>query len=857
MNHLRPCEATIDAGHHVQIREWNAPMKSRFPLILMTLSICATVNVQANDTSRTVDSEAGIAFFESKVRPILVNHCYECHAERQGTSEGELTLDSREGLLRGGTRGPAVVPGDVSASWLLTSISHADPDLRMPPKRERLPDDVIEDLKRWVEMGAPDPRHGEAAHASQNGIQANLDFWAYRRPVAVPPPVVKDQTWGRRPLDAFIMKTLEQHKLNPSPDAAPHTLLRRVHFDLIGYQPTPEELTHFLSQIQSIGIEAALAAEVDRLIASPQFGERWGRHWLDVARFAESSGTEANISFPYAWRYRDYVIDSVNQDIPFDRFLTEQIAGDLLPYDSEEEHARLLIATGFLAVGPKNLDSTDPRQFQADLIDEQIDTLTRAILGSSVACARCHDHKFDPISMKDYYALAGIFASTKTFFGTAVSPSNRIGGDPLQLPELDGQVVLHASIPAERVAKLKEELAALKAEQAEIDAAVKDIASGKKPSREVTIQDALRIFWSSGRIEGELEKVSDTGKALPLTMGVQDAEKIVDSPLLERGDVGKPKEKVPRAVPAIFRSNTTISFPGDRSGRLELAHWLTRDDHPLTSRVQVNRIWHQLFGAGLVASVDNFGVTGEAPSHPELLDTLAVELIKNGWSLKACVREIILSRTYRQASEYRADAFQIDPDNRFLWRVSKRRLQAESIRDAMLAASGELDLKRPDGSLVGRVIGDKPIALIGIDKRLPRDLDGSTHRSVYLPVIRDRLPDVLDLFDFAEPSLVSGQRETTNVPTQALYLMNSSFIQERATALATRIHKRTADPSEQVKLAFLICFNREPDKDELSMSHEFFTRRSQTNVPVDDQVSSILIDFCQALLCTGEFRNLD
>jgi len=831
-------------------------MQHFFILILTVISAGMAAGALAQETAEPVDSAAGIAFFESQIRPILVTHCYECHAARQGTSEGDLTLDSREGMRRGGSRGPAVVPGDAAASWLLTSVSHTDPELRMPPKRERLSAEDIGRLKRWIEMGAPDPRDGK--EAEQRGRhRAEQNFWAGRPPAEVPPPQGNDPAWGRRPLDAFILKTLAEHGLRPSPDAAQHTFLRRLYFDLIGIQPTPEERARFLAQAQVQGMDQALEEEVDRLLASPQFGERWGRHWLDVARFAESSGTEANLSFPYAWRYRDYVIDAVNSDLPFDRFLTEQLAGDLLPYDSEKEHARLLIATGFLAVGPKNLDSTDQRQFDADLIDEQIDTLTLAVLGLSVACARCHDHKFDPVSMRDYYALAGIFASTRTFFGTAISPSNRIGGDPLLLPELDDQVVLHASISVEQVAKLKDELAALQAEQAEMDAAGKEMAAGRQPKREVTLQDALRVFWTMGRVEGELEKFSDTGKALPLTMGVQDAEDIVNAPLLERGDVNKPKEMIPRAVPAIFQDASSVSFPADQSGRLELARWLTRDDHPLTSRVFVNRVWSRLFGTGLVATVDNFGVTGEAPSHPELLDTLAVQLVKNHWSLKSCVRDIVLSRTYRQSSDYRADAFQADPENRLLWRVSKRRLQAECIRDAMLAASGELDLDRPQGSLVGRVIGDKPISLIGIDKRLPRDLDGNTHRSVYLPVIRDRLPDVLDLFDFAEPSLVSGQRETTNVPTQALYLMNSPFVQERSTSLARRISDQTSDPAEQVKLAFLLCFSREPDAEELKMSCRFLSRNFPSQAASADQLSPVLIDFCQAIFSTGEFRNLD
>jgi hypothetical protein len=665
-----------------------------------------------------------------------------------------------------------------------------------------------------------------------------------------------DRHWPKTSIDHFVLSKLEAHGLNPSEDAEPQVLLRRLHFDLVGLPPSPEARSRFLQQVDTGGIDNALATEIDVLLESPEFGVRWGRHWLDVARFAESSGTEANITFPYAWRYRDYCIDGFNNDVPFNRFLLEQLAGDLLPYDSDAERARLLIATGFLAVGPKNLDAVDPKQFEADLIDEQIDTLTRAIIAESVACARCHDHKFDPFSMHDYYALAGIFASTKTYFGTAVSPSNRIGGDPLQLPQVAGQKVLHASIPPEKVEKLKSQLAKLRAEKQEMDEALAAVFSGKTPAKKFTLQDALRVFWQTGGIEGELEKVSESGEALPLAMGVLEAENIGDVALLERGDLKKPGATVPRGFPQVLQLDTPLSIPDDGSGRLELAQWLTSPQHPLTARVVVNRIWHHMFGAGIVATVDNFGVTGERPSHPELLDTLAVEFIQNGWSIKQLVRRLAMSRTYRQSSEYRDESFLRDPENRLLWRISKRRLEAECIRDSMLTVSGEMDLTRPAGSLVGRVIGDRPVSLIGLDKRLPPDLDGSLHRSVYLPVIRDRLPDVLDLFDFAEPSLVTGSRETTNVPIQAHYLLNSPFVQERAKGLAKRLEKEATDDQRIVK-AFVLCFSRPPEEMELHRSLTFLNQgRTATGEPskFDFQQWHSL---CQALLSTAEFRNLD
>jgi len=818
-------------------------------------------------------SPAAVAFFESKIRPVLIEHCYDCHSDEAGAAEGGLRLDSRQAIRTGGEHGAAVVPGDLDGSLLLAAITHADPERRMPPKAPQLPAAVIADLQRWIEMGAPDPRSGESAATGSGTAAEAAEHWAYQPLVDSPlPPIAADseasEAWPRRDLDRFILPELRKQELAPSPDAEPAILLRRVHFDLVGLPPQPADWQRFERQIAAEGIDAALQAEVDRLLAAPQFGERWGRHWLDVARFGESSGNEANISFPYAWRYRDYVIDAFNDDVPYDRFLLEQIAGDLLSAEDAVERARLLIATGFLALGPKNLDEGNAFQFLADLIDEQIDSVTQAVMASTVACARCHDHKFDPFSMQDYYALAGIFASTETFFGTAVSPANRVGGKPLELPVEAGHAVLHASVSPEKVKEWETQLEALQLEEQEGRKAVREaIAAGKDPSELFTLTDALRIFWQSGGLRGQLDKVSATGEALPLTMGVLERSTVLDVPLLQRGEINRPGESVPRGLPRAIELDTPIEIPQDHSGRLELAQWLTHPQHPLTSRVLVNRVWQHLFGAGLVRTVDNFGTAGESPSHPELLDHLALQFMQEGWSIKQLIRELVLSRTYRQSSEHREAAFLNDPDNRLLWRAAKRRLTAEEIRDAMLVVSGELDLQRPVGSLVGRVIGDRPISLIGLDKRLPGDLDGTVHRSVYLPVIRDRLPDVLELFDFAQPSLVTGQRETTTVATQALYLMNSEFVQDRAAAFAARLLRHTEEDAERIQTAFQWCYNRLPDRAEEQRCLAFLAAADSepqvkadpptaTESPADAPLRS-WTSFCQALLSTAEFQNLD
>jgi hypothetical protein len=459
--------------------------------------------------------------------------------------------------------------------------------------------------------------------------------------------------------------------------------------------------------------------------------------------------------------------------------------------------------------------------------------------------------------MEDYYAMAGIFSSSRTFFGTHVSPANRVGGDPLVLPRNAGQPFYHPSIPKARVDELKAQLAKLQKEERDGRAAIfKAAKNGMDTEKIFTLTDALRIFWQSGGIKGELDKVDENGQALPLAMGVTDAPRVADAPLMERGDVGKPGKPVPRGIPKVIALPDSPHIDARHSGRLELARWLTHPDNPLTARVMVNRVWRHLFGAGLVRTVDNFGTSGEKPTHPELLDTLAIQFAAQGWSVKRLVRELVLSRTYRQSSAFDEIAFKADPENRLLGRAIKRRLDAEAIRDAMLAVSGELDAARPRASLVATAIGDGPISLIGLNTKLPADLDGMRHRSVYLPVLRDRLPDVLDLFDFAEPSLVTGDRQTTNVPVQALYLMNSPFVQARAAGLASRL-EHAADNSELVRQAFLLCFSRLPATDELKRTVDYLEKNDPSAGADVEQHSKVLTSCCQALLAAAEFRNVD
>lgn len=791
-------------------------MKPALPFLIVCVCTCA---VRGED----------VTFFESKIRPVLVKQCYECHSVESGKSKGGLTLDTKQGIRSGGDTGPAVVPGDAAKSLLLAAIKHSDPDLEMPPKKPKLPDAVIADFETWIKAGAADPRESpvKAAERPPVDVESGRKFWSYQKPKPVAGTI-----------DGFIRAKLKDQGMEPAPAAEPVVVLRRLYFDLIGIPPTPEQAAAFSME--------KLEATVDELLRSPRFGERWGRHWLDVARYAESNGRESNLTFPHAWRYRDYVIDAMNADVPFDRFITEQIAGDLLPAKEDVERARLLIATGFLALGPKGLNEMNPAQFAADVADEQLDTVTRAVLASSVACARCHDHKTEPFSMEDYYALAGIFKSTQTFYGNWIDSENNNHGHLIRLPKLPGQVIPNRAVTEDRVRQLKEELAKLNAEEkAQNDYVIKAKLEGRDISGEYhkILTTAIRILWTRGGIEGQLETVDEQGHALPLCMGAQDAKRTQDSQLYDRGEIAHPVKPVPRGFPQVMGIKSVL--PKAQSGRLELAQWLVSRENPLTARVMANRVWRHLFGAGILRTVDNFGFSGERPSHPELLDHLAIRFMDGGWSVKKMIKEIVMSETYRQASTHRIDAFNQDPDNRLLWRANKRRLDAEVIRDSMLAVAGVLDTSRRPGSLVAELDGQS-VSLIGFNTKLPADLDGSKRRSIYLPVLRDQMPDVLEQFDVANPNLVTGDRDVTNVPLQALYLLNGPFVQDQAAALAKRIQSSP----DRVQAAFQLCFNRMPDAREIALAEKFLRTRSADDL-------KLLPAFCQSLLASAEFRFVD
>ncbi len=819
------------------------------PLVAASAVAASSAGAQLAPATAPPSAE-GAKLFEERIRPALVEHCYECHSQDEKV-RGGLDLATLAGTRHGGDSGPAVVPGDPGASLLYTAITWADRDYEMPPKK-RLPAGVVADFKTWIEMGAPDPRtvEAEVVHSSID-IDAGRGFWSFQKPVKAGPPAVGDAAWPRGAIDRFVLAELESADLHPSPQADPATLLRRLYFDLVGLPPTPEQVEAYAAAWKR-DPEAAYAAEVDALLASDGFGERWGRHWLDVARYAESTGKDVNMQFPHAWRYRDYVVDAFNADKPYDEFLREQIAGDLLPVRDDADWCENLVATGFLAIGTKGLNEQNPRQFALDLADEQVDTTTQALLGLTVSCARCHDHKTDPVPTADYYSLAGIFMSTETYFGTVNVIQNRRGTSLLELPVADADPVV--ALSADEMARLRERVEELEAEQRAL------FAEAARARREGTggnaQQQLLRLRTQLANARARLNSVDDDGVLKTVAMGVQDRARPVEPTVLVRGELDRPGQRVERGVPAVL-SESPLEIPAGASGRLELARWIASADNPLTARVYVNRVWANLFGRGLVNSPNNFGATGEPPSHPELLDHLALRFVELGWSTKALVRELVLSASYQQSSRFDRTAYERDPDNTLLWRHSPAKVAAESLRDAMLVASGELDTQRPRGSEIakagdGRVGAPNPADARRRFARREAAPPEPLYRSVYLPAARDALPEALALFDAADPNLVVGAREDTNVPGQALYLLNDPFVIDRADAMARRLEGEADSPRAQVARAFAIAYARPPSADESTAAIRFLRDFADADSP-----SNALSAFCQSLLISAEFRYLN
>jgi hypothetical protein len=823
----------------------------------------------------------------------------------------------------------------------------------MPPKKKLNPEQ-IEALEKWIATGAPDPRLSAKSSTGQKQLDLKpaKRFWAFRPVKKNPPPEVEDTAWPYTDIDRFLLSAQEKKGIKPVNDAENITLLRRIYFDLTGLPPTPEQIGSFLNKAAANRREA-IAGLVDDLLASPDFGVRWARHWLDIARYSESTGGGRTLLFGEAWRYRDYVVDAFNSDKPYDRFVREQIAGDLIQGGTLKERQEALIATAFLLIGPTNYELQDKTVLEMDIIDEQLDTMGKAFLGLAIGCARCHEHKFDPISMEDYYGMAGILKGTKVVVHSNVSTWNKRA-----LPASPEEEKLARERAASTDA-LKKEIATLKKKTEgkkrpgvpisnlpgivvdDLQATLKgkwtrstsnsgyvaenyihDDARGKG-EKEVAYKVRIpgdgkfevRVSYTEGanrarkvpviirHADGELTKYidqtktppidgsfislgtydfligeweaviisnrgttahviadavqflpegvpttagkddpvppveqdkPDTGKRIreleeklkslqkkpgtpPQVIAAEEAKDTGDIHIAVSGNVHNVGEKTPRGFIKILQSEPTPEFISASSGRSELADWITSRKNPLTARVFVNRIWHHLFGRGIVGSVDNFGHMGQAPINPELLDHLAVHFVEKGWSTKNLIREIMLSRVYQLSSAHSDAQAGVDIENQLHWRQNRRRLQAEAIRDSILSTTGKLNRK-----LGGATV--KP----GTKTEYGYKFEGN-RRSIYTPVFRNTLPEIMQVFDFADPNLVTGKRTTSSVPTQALFLMNNTFVLRQAEVAATRLlEERSGNNETRVKYAYQLTLGRNPNQQEEQIILRFLEETTDT-----------------------------
>ena len=683
-------------------------------LFVLTLSLGAPALLYADQKD-----ENSIAFFEKRIRPVLVEHCYKCHSVDTNKSRGGLVLDSRTGIRKGGDSGPAVVPGNPAKSILMRALRHQGP--RMPDRETKLPDRVIADFEAWIKMGAPDPREGKALLA-KSGVdyEEGKKHWAYQQVRVVPPGKTKAKGWAKTEIDRYILAAMEVKGLSPTAAAEPRVLLRRLSFDLTGLPPTPDEQQEFLNDTSPKAPEHL----VDRLLASPQFGPQWARHWLDGVRFNDSLETVDH--------YRHWVVDALNADMPYDQFIRAQLAGDLLPAKDSEETDANRVAAQMLIM---NLKEMDPIEGIVEVVGQQL-------LGVSINCAKCHDHKYDAFSQEDYYALAGIFTSS--------------------------------SMAKRKTAETK-------------------IALANLPTKIFTLHEG----------------------------------KVGDTKLLIKGDPRQPGDLVPRRFPMVLagQKETPLSEVTDKSGRLELANWIADADNPLTARVMVNRIWQRLMGRGIVASPNDFGTQGNPPTHPKLLDYLADRFIKSGWSIKAVIREIVLTRTYQQQSRTTDAMAKADPENTYWTRMPMKRLTYEQLHDSLLAVAGRLERQQPK---------------VPLTRKEAKNISPNV-RAIYLRPAREA-----KFFDGPNQALLVEKREASVTAPQMLYFLNNRDVNELAGEIAKRVENlaNSDDLDTRVRTAYQILFSRAPTDAECKLAADFVDRQNFTR-------------YCHALLCTNEFIYLE
>ncbi len=899
-------------------------MHARTRYLLALLLAIPLAGVAAPSDASVIDA-GKLEHFEKKVRPILLERCLECHSADKKI-KGGLSLDTGALTLKGGDTGPAILPGDPDKSLLIEAVRYANHDLQMPPKG-RLSDSEVRALEEWIRMGAPDPRTGTAQSkpARTIDIEKGRSFWSFAPLQTAPGPALKETPVT---IDGFVRDALQKAGLSMSPPADKRTLIRRATFDLTGLPPTPHEIDVFLADSSPEAFERVF----ERLLTSPQYGERWGRHWLDVARYADSNGMDENIAFGHAWRYRDYVVDAFNNDKPFDRFIIEQIAGDLLPASKET-----VTATGFLSLGARVLAEPDLQKLEMDIIDEQIDTVGKAFLGMTLGCVRCHDHKFDPVTQEDYYAMAAIFRSTRSL------SSEKMGAIKFWHE--------HSTATAEQMEESKKHQDTLKAKKAEAAAYTEKcrtsarvhvqesatdylVAAADLPAdptqaqaenaakhaglnaavllacrKHLAVQSADPVFarWHAlaadgGRDEirahyaplfkGALEakkgaeyealtnskgllvlpvknadlldkeqlakiesltqqaaRIEADAPELPGVMSVADKEVVKTIKVHLRGNYLTLGKSVERGFPEVMRTSLTKPiFPAKQSGRLELAKWIASGEHPLTSRVIVNRVWRWHFGKGIVATTDNFGILGAKPSHPELLDWLARGFVENGWSIKDLHRQIMSSAAYQQSSfpappaPGRPDPQTLDPENKLLWRANMRRLEAEEIRDSMLACSGWLDR-----TLGGKTIPRRNREFVFNHTSKDATTYESARRALYLPIIRNHLCDIFEQFDYPDPTTPTGSRNSTVVAPQALIMMNAPVVAQCGKELAGALD-RIADEPARIEAAYQILYARMPSANELESA-----RRLILDLKSSGDTALAWPLFCQTLFAANEF----
>ncbi len=945
------------------------------------------------------DDAKKIEFFESRIRPVLVMHCYECHSQKSDELGGGLLLENAAAFRAGGESGPSIVAGHPEKSLVISALKYDE--LEMPPD-SRLSKKVIADFERWIQDGAVDPRKGDSLKKPLNTIDLakGREFWAFRPLSDAPTPKVENTEWPRTQIDRFILAGIEAKQLEPVRDASRRTLVRRLYFDLIGLPPTPEQVDAFLAADEPAAVESL----VDKLLASKQFGVHWGRHWLDVARYADSNGGDFNATFHDAWRYRDYVIDAFNDDKPFNQFVREQLAGDLLEAVDERQRSEQLVATGFLMVGTKMLSERDKTKLRMDVVDEQITAVGSAFLGMTLGCVRCHEHKFDPIPLEDYYALAGIFRSTVTLQGESQQYVSTWKTRSLPAPP---EQVAAVRKHAEDVKAAKKSLAEATKRHTETLQRIVDLQAGStattvdnvaaritgawkdstysqkyvgagyihddksgkgdksvefKIKPVMTALHEVRISYTSGstraknvpitvRTKGQektftldqtptppinglfaavgrlpctageeltvtisnrgtegyvivdavqIVPVDDQGSPiqdkssidqkqleaaeiakekaaapvaaikteikrlesnapsrLPSAFAVADAEKISDCEICIRGQHANHGPLVERGFLQVASTVGAAKISTEQSGRRELADWIVDPKTPLTARVYVNRVWSHLIGQGIVRSVDNFGTLGDPPSHPLLLDQLAREFINEGWSTKKLIHKIVLSRVYQLSSRANPSTQEVDPENRLLTSAHRRYVTAEGLRDSLLAISGQLDLSA----------GASPVEGLGVlvttnsSNAKGYERKQSTKRSVYLPIIRNELPPILKVFDFADPDMVIGKRPVTNVPAQALLMMNSPFVMDCAERTAERI--RGEGPLEDrtlVERASGLVLSRPPSPTELKRSIAFLEKARQSPANQQNKLDAstrALAQLIHVYFASTEFRLLD